>query len=412
VIFSEPSNPYRAGIASLYTRDFYSAVSGRLGPNGLFVQWVQMYSIDTRTMKTIYATIGTVFPNVDTWTTTAGDMVLVASRDPIVYDADLIRRRLAVEPYRSATHAAWRVESAEGVLSHFIGSEKLAQAAAAGVDVLNTDDRQVIEFSFARSLGRDQDLMNELVATAQRLNAHRPTNVRGTFDWAAVDANRGSMSWLRSPLAKNDVARKYEGGDLAGALASWRASAWTPANSFDNAMLGHILANAGDDAALTYIDPLRPWQPTEAEALTGLLLYRKGSVAGGATLMGKALVRYREDPWPMTQIMKATITAAAETARDPNAAEKALDGLAQPYSAYILEEARGRAFLAGAWEARKCGPATLTALQEFEPNVPWTASVLQIRAVCYGAAGLGELATKAQRDLEEFAGGELQPIAR
>jgi len=412
IIFSEPSNPYRAGIASLYTADFYSAVTGRLNRNGIFVQWMQMYSIDTRTMKTIYATISSVFPNVDTWTTTSGDIVLVASRDPIVYDANLIRQRLAIEPYRSAAHAAWRVESAEGILSHFIGSEKLAQAAAAGVEILNTDDRQVIEFSFARSLGRDLDLLNELVSTARRLSADRPTLVRGTFDWAAVAENRSSLAWIRTGTAKNDVARKYDAGDLAGALASWRTSAWTPVSSFDNAMLGHILANAGDDAALTYIDPLRPWQPAEAEALTGLLLYRKGSVAGGATLMGKALVRYREDPWPMTQIMKATMTATAETARDPNAAENALDALSRPYSAYILEESRGRAFLAAAWEARKCGPSTLTALREYEPNVPWTASVLQIRAVCYNAAGLGELAMQAQRDLEEYSRGELQPIAR
>ncbi|HUR83544.1 MAG TPA: fused MFS/spermidine synthase, partial [Thermoanaerobaculia bacterium] len=84
LVFSEPSNPYRAGIASLYTRDFYSATVDRLNPNGLFVQWVQMYGIDTRTMKTIYATISSVFPNVDTWTTTSGDIVLVASREPIV----------------------------------------------------------------------------------------------------------------------------------------------------------------------------------------------------------------------------------------------------------------------------------------------------------------------------------------
>ncbi|MEO8380434.1 MAG: fused MFS/spermidine synthase [Acidobacteriota bacterium] len=412
VIFSEPSNPYRAGIASLYTRDFYSAVAGRLGKNGLFVQWVQMYSIDTRTMKTIYATLGSVFPNVDTWTTTSGDMALVASREPIVYDANLMRQRLAVEPYRSAAHAAWRVESVEGVLSHFIGSEKLAQAAAAGVEPLNTDDRQVIEFSFARSLGRDHDQMNELLATARQLNASRPTHVRGTIDWAAVDAHRASMAWLKSTEPKNDLARKYDAGDFAGALASWRASSWTPVSSLDNAMLGHILANAGDDAALTYIDPLRPWQPIEAEALTGLLLYRQGNAAGGASLMNKALLLYREDPWPSTQVMKATINATAETARDPKAAEKALEGLAQPFSARILEEARGRAFLAAAWEARKCGPATLTALQEFEPNVPWTASVLQIRAVCYSAAGLGELADRAQRDLETYAAGEAQPIAR
>jgi len=412
LIFSEPSNPYRAGIASLYTRDFYEATVNRLNPNGLFVQWVQMYSIETRTMKTIYATITSVFPNVDTWTTTSGDIVLVASRDPIVYDADLIRQRLSDEPYKRAAHNAWRVETAEGLLSHFIGSEKLARAAAAGVSELNTDDRQIIEFSFARSLERDIDLMNELLSAASRLGATRPTAVRGTFDWNKVDENRASISWLRSVHPKNEFARKYDGADYAGALASWKAAPWTPVSSLDNAMLGHVLALSGDDTALTYIDPLRPWQPAEADALTGILLHRKGSYAGAASLFNDALTRYRQDPWPLLSVMEAAVTTAAEAARDPQAADKVLDALSQPYSAYVLEAPRERAYLAAAWEARKCGPATLAALRELEPNVPWTASVLQMRVVCYGAAGLQEQAARAQKDLQEFTHGELQRISR
>ncbi|HEV7238485.1 MAG TPA: fused MFS/spermidine synthase, partial [Thermoanaerobaculia bacterium] len=411
VIFSEPSNPYRAGIASLYTRDFYTVAARRLRKNGLFVQWVQMYSIDTRTMKSIYATITSVFPNVDTWTTTAGDIVIVASRDPIVYDANLMRSRLAVEPYRSGAHVAWRAESAEGVMAHFIGSEKLARAGAVGAE-LNTDDRPVIEFSFARSLGRDVDLMNELDATAKRLNAARPTNVRGTYDWNAVDSNRASMSWIRSADPKNDFARKYDNGDYTGALAAWRANPWQPSNSYDNAMLGHVLAEAGDDAALTYIDPLRPWQPIEAEALTGLLLYRKGNFAGAATLFSNALTRYREDPWPLPRLMNVAIDTIAESARDPKAGELAVDALAQPFSAYLLEEQRGRAFLVASWEAKRCGASTLTALREFEPNVPWRASVLQMRAVCYAAANLPALNKRAQQDLLEFSEGELQRVAQ
>jgi spermidine synthase len=411
VIFSEPSNPYRAGIASLYTRDFYTVAARRLRKNGLFVQWVQMYSIDTRTMKSIYATITSVFPNVDTWTTTARDIVIVASRDPIVYDANLMRSRLAVEPYRSGAHVAWRAESAEGVMAHFIGSEKLARAGAVGAE-LNTDDRPVIEFSFARSLGRDVDLMNELDATAKRLNAARPTNVRGTYDWNAVDSNRASMSWIRSADPKNDFARKYDNGDYTGALAAWRANPWQPSNSYDNAMLGHVLAEAGDDAALTYIDPLRPWQPIEAEALTGLLLYRKGNFAGAATLFSNALTRYREDPWPLPRLMNVAIDTIAESARDPKAGELAVDALAQPFSAYLLEEQRGRAFLVASWEAKRCGASTLTALREFEPNVPWRASVLQMRAVCYAAANLPALNKRAQQDLLEFSEGELQRVAQ
>ena len=412
LIFSEPSNPYRAGIASLYTREFYSAAVDRLNPNGLFVQWMQMYAIETRTMKTIYATISSVFPHVDTWTTTSGDIVLVASREPIVHNADVIRQRLASEPYRSATHYAWRVESPEGLLAHFIGSEKLARAAAVGVTELNTDDRQIIEFSFARSLDRDIDLMNELRSAAIRLDAASPTVVRGNFDWPKVEENRASISWLRSALPKNDFARKYEAGDYAGALASWRASPWQPVNTLDNAMLGHVLALQGDDAALTYIDPLRPWQPAEADALTGILLYRKGSFGGAATLLSNALTRYREDPWPLLRIMESAITTMTEVARDPQSADKVLDALSRSYSAYLLEAPRGRAYLAAAWEARKCGPATLTTLREFEPNVPWTASVLQMRVVCYGAAGLQAQAAQAQEDLRRFGEGELQRIAQ
>jgi spermidine synthase len=412
LIFSEPSNPYRAGIASLYTREFYSAAVNRLNANGLFVQWMQMYAIETRTMKTIYATITSVFPNVDTWTTTSGDIVLVASRDPIVYNADLIRQRLSAEPYRRATHNAWRVESAEGFLSHFIGSEKLARAAAAGIAELNTDDRQIIEFSFARSLDLDFDLMNELRAAAIRLNAASPTVIRGTFDWPKVDENRASVSWIHSAHPKNAFARQYEAGNYAGALASWRAAPWQPVNSFDNAMLGHVLALTGDDAALTYIDPLRPWQPAEADALTGILLYKKGSFDGAASLLSSALTRYREDPWPLLRIMEAAVMTAAEVARDRQSADQVLEALSRSYSAYLLEAPRGRAYLAAAWEAHKCSPATLAALREYEPNVPWTASVLQMRAVCYQAAGLQSLAVRAREDLRMFGEGELQRIAQ
>src|SRR5262249_38963861 len=45
VIASEPSNPYRAGTASLFTREFYDAVAARLTAQGVFAQWVQAYEV-------------------------------------------------------------------------------------------------------------------------------------------------------------------------------------------------------------------------------------------------------------------------------------------------------------------------------------------------------------------------------
>src|SRR5262249_53020876 len=52
VIASEPSNPYRSGVSSLYTREFYQAVRRRLKPDGIFLQWLQGYEIDVSALQT------------------------------------------------------------------------------------------------------------------------------------------------------------------------------------------------------------------------------------------------------------------------------------------------------------------------------------------------------------------------
>jgi len=67
LIFSEPSNPYRAGVASLFAREYYEAVEKRLNPGGLFLQWVQAYEVDSSLVRTVYATLRSVFPYVEAW---------------------------------------------------------------------------------------------------------------------------------------------------------------------------------------------------------------------------------------------------------------------------------------------------------------------------------------------------------
>ncbi len=92
LIASEPSNPFRAGVASLFTRDYYAAARERLTDDGLFLQWVQLYEIDARTLGTVYATIASVFPNVEAWEAGGGDLVLVAAKKRLTYRADIARR--------------------------------------------------------------------------------------------------------------------------------------------------------------------------------------------------------------------------------------------------------------------------------------------------------------------------------
>lgn len=141
VIFSEPSNPYRAGIASLFTREFYEASAKRLGAGGLFLQWVQAYEIDSRTLRRIYATLNSVFPEVETWQTGPADLLFVASMKPLVYDVGKLRARLQQEPYKSAILYDWRTTDLEGCLARFVARSSLARAITAKeADSLDTDD--------------------------------------------------------------------------------------------------------------------------------------------------------------------------------------------------------------------------------------------------------------------------------
>ena len=401
IIFSEPSNPYRAGIASLYTREFYRAASARLRPNGIFIQWVQLYAVDERSVQTIFATLRTAFPHVETWTTTHGDIALVASKQPIVFDVARVRGRLAQEPWRSAAHGAWRVETAEGVLAYFLANESVSQAMAEQATELNTDDRVVIEFSFARTLARGDFGVQQLADTAQRMNATRPAHVRGTIDWPTVAANRASISWLNSPDPRHTFTTAYENQRFADARSLWRLGPWTPVNSLQTAMLAHSLADSGDPAAMTYIDALRPLQPIEADTILGILRWKQNRTDEAAKLLHSAFVRYRDNPWPLAKVMDAGITALLELAADERLGPIVLDALSKRFSEWQLDEGRRSTYLLAAYRSARCGKATMDSLAEYGPNIRWNPSALQIAEACYSQAA-SPLAPQASKDVDEF----------
>lgn len=79
VIVSEPSNPWVAGVASLFTHEFYRSMVPHLESDGVFVQWLHTYEINDRLFATMMAALLDVFPSVDTYLSTSGDMIFIAS---------------------------------------------------------------------------------------------------------------------------------------------------------------------------------------------------------------------------------------------------------------------------------------------------------------------------------------------
>jgi len=76
-----PSHPIPSGgIASLFTREFYERLTDGSHRRPVFAVGAG-YQIDIRTMKTVYATLRSVFPFIKTWQTSDGDYLLICSRN-------------------------------------------------------------------------------------------------------------------------------------------------------------------------------------------------------------------------------------------------------------------------------------------------------------------------------------------
>jgi hypothetical protein len=78
LIISEPSNPWVSGVASLFTKEFYSRVRGYLNKDGLFIQWLHLYDIDMPLVASIMKALSPNFSDYIIYATNSTDMLIAA----------------------------------------------------------------------------------------------------------------------------------------------------------------------------------------------------------------------------------------------------------------------------------------------------------------------------------------------
>ncbi|WP_223646308.1 fused MFS/spermidine synthase [Corallococcus sp. EGB] len=409
IIFSEPSNPYRAGISSLFTREFYQAAKQRLAEGGLFLQWLQAYEVDALTVQSAYATLSSEFTAVETWQTLSGDLLLVASMQPPTYDLQAMRRRISQEPYRSALRSVWRTDEVEGVLAHFVATAALAKRAAEdGANMINTDDLSSMEFAFARSLGRTAFFSTlDLRSAARRLGADRLAFTGGTPDWNRVEELRVWLGY-NAPGPMSEQVGAYKGfvsaalaGQDAAVLSQWQHLKQVPRGPREQYTLARALVMTGHPEAPAALRSLGESLPTEADMLEALYLEAQRQDAAAAATLERAFARLREDPWPVGPLIEAALDSSLRLGvRSPELARRLYTALDQPFAASVATAHRKliRAKLAVAAGGMKMCAEGLAPL---EPHVPWNRSLLLARAECYAQWGDAR-AGAAREDLERF----------
>jgi spermidine synthase len=151
VIVSEPTNPWIAGVASLFTQEFFQSLRAHLNPGGVCGAWVQAYSTTTHDFKAVIATFRSVFPHVTFWRSTKGTDYLMIGTETAVYpDRKLLEQKYKVSLVKTDL-AEIGIEDTSDLLAHFIATPAKLDPFVAGGLIL-TDDNLALEFSAPRNL--------------------------------------------------------------------------------------------------------------------------------------------------------------------------------------------------------------------------------------------------------------------
>ena len=143
VIISEPSNPWMAGLAALFTEDFFAIAKNKLNNNGIFVQWFHVYEMDWPTFALVGRTFAQVFPDsilIRSTFSKSGDYLLIGFKNGGKPALENIRHRL-IYAKRSKN-----ITLSNPALPYiFFVSEDLKSLFAAGA--INTDNHPLLEFA-------------------------------------------------------------------------------------------------------------------------------------------------------------------------------------------------------------------------------------------------------------------------
>ncbi len=414
LIFSEPSNPYRAGIASLFTQDLYRDAADRLAEDGIFLQWLQSYHVDANLVRTVVATLVAELPHVEIWQLASGDLLLAASHSPIDHDLTRIQQRVAEEPLRSALRVTLGVEGAAGFYTGFIASTHLATAIHRQVPKLNTDDHPIVEFGFARGLGRDLGFsVQRLAALATARREHLPPIHNGRLDWRRVlelrtarDTKWGSLS---SPLGFDDdvdsriAARNaYVLGDLIAAGRRWHSQPAIAEVPIDRLIVAEAFADSADPQTPEVAAQLAAaGQPVAADAVLARYQFRTGHLEAARDHLIAVFRGARTHPWIHRPTLERALALAVElTQADLVLGLDFIPVLGDAFAVQLLDEARLRTRLDIA-ELTAFNAFCEQALEAFEPHVPWEEDFLERRLRCYEALG-HTLTARAKKDLADF----------
>ena len=156
VITTDPIHPWVKGTSTLYSKEYYELVKGRLNEGGIVAQWLPIYDSDRPTVKSELATFFEVFPNGTVWSNYMPkeggyDLVLIGGTSGAI-DIDSVQARLDRPEYSKVVTSIGDVgfHSAAEILATYAGRASELRAYLAGAEI---NDDMNLRLQYLAGLG-------------------------------------------------------------------------------------------------------------------------------------------------------------------------------------------------------------------------------------------------------------------
>lgn len=150
VIVCEPSNPWVAGVGSVFSREFYELAASHLKPNGVVVQWFHIYEMHDGVVDLVVKTFSSVFPNMEIWDPGEGDFIMIGSQQPWSMSMDTVRKVVESRPLVKEDFAKIGLQKPEHLFVRQMASGRTAFAIADG-SAVQSDAFPLLEYEAPRA---------------------------------------------------------------------------------------------------------------------------------------------------------------------------------------------------------------------------------------------------------------------
>ena len=149
VIITQPSNPWMAGVGSVFSREYYQLGASRLKEGGIMAQWFHVYDMHDGVVSLVLRTFSSVFPNMEIWDSGSGDLILLGALKPWPSEPS-VYQQLFARPQVQKDFERIGIKSPEALWARQLASQDTAFAIA-GDGAVQSDLFPVLEYEAPRA---------------------------------------------------------------------------------------------------------------------------------------------------------------------------------------------------------------------------------------------------------------------